>query len=125
MSEQRYCYKKVALPGGKFGYERVPYDPNDKFLEPPTIVPRLAPMFKNGEFPGEPSAMVEDLMRKTFEGVVMRHRKELEEACARDNAQDVMVAKQRLNKALTKAGKELDVDDAPAPIQGPSRVLEP
>lgn len=114
VSEQLYVYKKVALPNGKFGYERVPYNPHDEFLEPPTIVPRLAPMFKNGEFPGQGSMVVDRLLIQTREARSAQARKEFDEAVAAQMA--------RQSPTKTKIESEEPTTEL---VHAPVRIIEP
>jgi hypothetical protein len=65
MSEQLYCYKEVILSDGKRAFVREPFNPEDKFLNPPIVVPEHAPAIKNGEFPGRGSVVVDRLLAKT------------------------------------------------------------
>lgn len=89
--ETRYTYKRVRLPNGTETYERVPYNPDDVTIEPPVIVPKLSPLFKNGEFPGGGSVVVDSLMAKTE---AAKARIELREA------QDARAEADRINAQL-------------------------
>lgn len=111
MGEQQYCYKKVKLPNGKFGYERVPYNPNDDFLEPPTIVPKHAPLYKNGEFPGQGSVVVDRIMQMTRAAQAQRAAREAQEK--RD--QEAQVASRQ---------RELQQAKAPQPSSDYKRIVE-
>ena len=89
--ETLYTYKRVRLPDGRETYKRVPYNPADPVTEAPVLVPRLAPLFKNGEVPGSGSVVVDLLLAKTE---AAKARIELREA------QDARSEADRINAQL-------------------------
>lgn len=110
MSETLYTYRRTRRPDGSETYERVPYDPRTPTNEPAVLVPRYAPMFKNGEVPGSGSVVLDSLLAKT------------EAAEARRALRDAQEDRAEAERIRAQLGRPA----APAkPQKGYGRVLEP
>lgn len=113
MSEVLYTYKRVLRPDGKESYERVEYDPNAPVSEPPVLVPRYAPQFKNGEQPGSGSAVVDRILANNAAGALKRR------------AADELEASQKAEQARIRRSHRPEVNDVPVATLRFKRVLEP
>lgn len=113
MGETLYTYRRVKRADGTETYERVEYDPRVAVSEPPVLVPKYSPMFKNGEVPGSGSTVVDLLLAKTAAADARRDLLEAQEARAEAN---------RINAQLGRTQRS-DTPRRPAKPYG--RVLEP
>lgn len=114
MSEQLYMYKKTTLPSGRETYVRVPYNPDALAPgESVAVVPRVAPLFKNGEYEGQGSVVLDLLVAKT------------REAEARRALRDAQEAEAEAKRIRERLGQPEPRDEPSGPPRAFGRVLEP
>lgn len=117
MGEERYTYVRVLRADGSQGYDRVPLDKAlnypGRVVEELVSMPKLAPMFKNGEVQGSGSVAVESILEKA------------NAAKARMALRDALEAQAEAERTNARLGHP----SKPEPVLGPARrfkrVVEP
>ena len=86
MSETLYTYVRVRRPNGPDDYVRVPLDQAENYpgrvVEPLVAMPRVSPLYKNGEFQGGGSAALDSILAKTEAAAAQRALRDALEAQA-------------------------------------------
>jgi hypothetical protein len=117
MSETLYTYVRVRRPDGSQGYDRVPLHQAESY--PGRVVEELVAMpapnktYKNGEFPGMGSVVVDSLLAKTEAAAAKR---------ALRDAQDDRAEAERIRAQLGGTKKPTEPQKA---ARAYGRVLEP
>lgn len=114
VSETQYTYVRVRRPDGSQGYDRVPLEKAlnypGRVVEDLVAMPKVAPMFKNGEVQGSGSVVLDSLLAKTEAAEARR---------ALRDAQEDRAEAERIKAGLGRP------KEPSKPQKGYGRVLEP